>query len=145
MTEFLSTYIIMCCYILDAVYVWMKVVVVSRLCEQTVKEAKEIIQIIHVCSIHNSDTELKNELVQFSLQVSLSEMDREDTHLFWLNDTFVTRVGCSFHFLLFRSFSDFLLQSIGTVATYLVVVIQWNEASRSIDSSGTNETMAVHS
>ncbi|XP_076287733.1 uncharacterized protein LOC143212644 isoform X2 [Lasioglossum baleicum] len=126
MTEFLSTYIIMCCYILDAVYVWMKVVVVSRLCEQTVKEAKEIIQIIHVCSIHNSDTELKNELVQFSLQVSLSEMDREDTHLFWLNDTFVTR-------------------SIGTVATYLVVVIQWNEASRSIDSSGTNETMAVHS
>ncbi|XP_076378982.1 uncharacterized protein LOC117223918 [Megalopta genalis] len=94
-------------YVLDAIYTWLKVAVTCYFCEKSAKEAKQIVYIIHSCSIHNSDVELRNELTQFCLQVSLAEMDTNDTHLFWLNDVYI-------------------LQSIGGIFTYFLIMIQWS-------------------
>ncbi|XP_078036490.1 uncharacterized protein LOC144469764 [Augochlora pura] len=95
-------------YTFDACYVWLKIVATCYICEKTAKEAKQIVHIIHVCSIRNFNIELKNELIQFCLQISLTEMDCKDTHLFWLND-------------------GFILQSLGGIFTYLLVLIQWSQ------------------
>ncbi|XP_078038648.1 uncharacterized protein LOC144470923 [Augochlora pura] len=95
-------------YLFDATYAWLKVVVTCYMCERTVKEAKQIVHIIHVCSIHNSEVELKNELLQFCMQISLTEVNCKYTHLFWLNDAFI-------------------LQSVGSIFTYFLVMVQWSQ------------------
>ncbi|XP_033332413.2 uncharacterized protein LOC117223924 [Megalopta genalis] len=109
------------CYLLDTMYAWLKVVVTCYFCEKTAKEAKQIVHIIHVCSIHNSDIGLKNELVQFCQQVSLTEVNLETRHLFRLND-------------------GFILQSMGSIFTYFLIMIQW---SQMVDVHGSSSNLTA--
>ncbi|XP_078037718.1 uncharacterized protein LOC144470449 [Augochlora pura] len=111
----------LCLYVLDGVYLWLRVAITCYFCEKTAKEAKRIIHIIHICSVHNSDIELKNELIQFRLQISITMTDCKDKHLFWLNDSFI-------------------LQSVGGIFTYFLFMIQW---SQTLDVSKSNSTSTL--
>ncbi|XP_076288152.1 uncharacterized protein LOC143212826 isoform X2 [Lasioglossum baleicum] len=109
-------------YVIDAFYVWLKVVAVCLLCEKTDNEAKQAAQILQVCSIHNSDFELQHELIQFSVQISLSELDNKKPRLFPLNYMFVVR-------------------SMGAVFTYLLVMIQCDLGLNVVSSFSSNSTL----
>ncbi|XP_076683422.1 uncharacterized protein LOC143376702 [Andrena cerasifolii] len=94
--------------IVDSLYNCMKITVASYICECTIKQANRIIEIIHCCSVHEFDTEMRDELLQFSLQISLSQLGDSRSHFFRLNYTFLR--GC-----------------ISFVTTYLVIMIQWSQ------------------
>ncbi|XP_078037702.1 uncharacterized protein LOC144470446 [Augochlora pura] len=106
--------------VLNTFYVWLRVAVTCYFCEKTAKEAKKIVHIMHVCTIHNTDVELKNELLQFCLQISFAGMDCENVHLFRLNDSFI-------------------LQSMGGIITYSLIMIQWS-VSLGVFESWSNST-----
>ncbi|XP_078051464.1 uncharacterized protein LOC144477612 [Augochlora pura] len=56
----------LCFYMCDACYAWLKMVLTCYYCEKTAKQAQQIVHIIHACTIHNSDIELKNEVRMMS-------------------------------------------------------------------------------
>ncbi|XP_078039955.1 uncharacterized protein LOC144471607 [Augochlora pura] len=97
--------------VVDSLYVWMKIFVMSYLCENTVKETKNVVEIIHECSITDFDTELKDEILQFSLQLSLNQIGNTKSEFFRLGFTFIR-------------------QCVSSITTYLVILIQWTQTSQ---------------
>ncbi|XP_078051280.1 uncharacterized protein LOC144477430 [Augochlora pura] len=112
--------------VIDSLYVWMKIVVVSHVCENTVKETRKAVQIIHQSAISDIDTDLKDEILQFSLQLSLHHIGSTQFDFFSLNFNFVR-------------------QCISSITTYLVILIQWTQAVDPDDSPlSSNTTDAAH-
>ncbi|XP_076288155.1 uncharacterized protein LOC143212828 isoform X2 [Lasioglossum baleicum] len=95
--------------VLDILYTSTKIVVVCYVCEDTVKEMKKVVEIIHECSISDFDVELKDEILQFSLQLSLNDVCSTKSDFFRLN-------------------FSFMRQCISSITTYLVIMIQWAQS-----------------
>nr|XP_033332372.1 uncharacterized protein LOC117223889 [Megalopta genalis] len=111
--------------VMDSLYVWMKIFVMSYVCENTAKETKNVVEIIHECSITDFDTELKDEILQFSLQLSLNQVGNTKSEFFRLN-------------------FNFIRQCVSSITTYLVILIQWTQAIQpDRPSSSVNATKVV--
>ncbi|CAK9818999.1 Putative gustatory receptor 28b [Anthophora quadrimaculata] len=95
-------------YTAEVISYCIKIVIVSYSCEYTTNQANRAIEIIHACSVYEIDTELKDEILQFSLQMSHTQLGKTKSVFFRLNYTFIR--NC-----------------VSFVATYLVIMIQWNQ------------------
>ncbi|XP_076222331.1 uncharacterized protein LOC143174389 [Nomia melanderi] len=105
----------------DPLYMWSKIILVTSICERAAKEANKVIVIIHECSIYDIDTELKDEVSQFSLQISLNQVGDTKCNLLPLNYSFIR-------------------QWISSMTTYLVIMIQWTQSSIDDETKHQNTT-----
>ncbi|XP_053973146.1 uncharacterized protein LOC128873544 [Hylaeus volcanicus] len=84
-------------------------------CECTGSEANKIKEIIHMFSMQEFDEEMKDEILQFSMQVSLSQIGKSKSTFFRLNNVFL------------RSCVSF-------VVTYTIIIMQMSPSFNSRDS-----------
>ncbi|XP_076621647.1 uncharacterized protein LOC143342050 [Colletes latitarsis] len=70
-----------------------KFTLASYSCENTVKQANKIREIINKLSIREFNTEMKDEIRQFSLQISLSQIGSSKSNFFRLNYGFLRGVS----------------------------------------------------
>ncbi|XP_053996971.1 uncharacterized protein LOC128886288 [Hylaeus anthracinus] len=84
-------------------------------CECTGSEANKIKEIIHMFSMQEFDEEMKDEILQFSMQVSLSQIGKSKSTFFRLNNVFL------------RSCVSF-------VVTYTIIIMQMSPSFNSGDS-----------
>ncbi|CAK9827725.1 Putative gustatory receptor 28a [Anthophora retusa] len=106
--ELLDKISVVIVYTVEVISYCAKIIIVSYSCEYTTSQANRAIEIIHACSVYEIDTELKDEILQFSLQMSHTQLGKSKSVFFRLNYTFIR--NC-----------------VSFVATYLVILIQWNQ------------------
>ncbi|CAK9806700.1 Putative gustatory receptor 28a [Anthophora plagiata] len=106
--ELLNELTMVMIYIVDVISYCIKIVIVSYSCEYTTSQANRATEIIHACTVYEIDTELKDEILQFSLQMSHTQLGKSKSVFFRLNYAFIR--NC-----------------VSFVATYLVILIQWNQ------------------
>ncbi|CAK9819001.1 hypothetical protein ANTQUA_LOCUS10003 [Anthophora quadrimaculata] len=80
-------------YTAEVISYCIKIVIVSYSCEYTTNQANRAIEIIHACSVYEIDTELKDEILQFSLQMSHTQLGKTKSVFFRLNYTFIRNVS----------------------------------------------------
>ncbi|CAL7939571.1 unnamed protein product [Xylocopa violacea] len=93
-------------YILDAIIHSVKLVVVSYNCEYTTSQINKVIKIIHASTLYEKSNDIKDEVIQFSLQISCMRVGRLQS--LWLN-------------------YGFICQCVGTMLTNVIVMIQWSD------------------
>ncbi|KOC60042.1 hypothetical protein WH47_09182 [Habropoda laboriosa] len=111
---FLSKLSVITVLLIEVLSYCVKIALVSYNCEYTTNQANRTIEIIHACSVYDIDTELKDEILQFSLQMSHTQLGKSKSAYFRLNYSFIR-------------------DCISFVATYLVIMIQWNQTVYSIN------------
>ncbi|XP_076173357.1 uncharacterized protein LOC143149672 [Ptiloglossa arizonensis] len=83
-----------------------KLVMTCSICEQATREAKKTKSIVHSISLDEFDNEMRDEILQFSLQISLNQLASSKTNILRLN-------------------YDLLRQCLAFVVTYGIFMIQW--------------------
>ncbi|CAL7939574.1 unnamed protein product [Xylocopa violacea] len=95
-------------FFIDATYNFIKLVLVSYNCERTTNRANKAIDMIHACPLYDVDPDLKDEIVQFCLQMSYMQPGKSKSASLWLNYCFIH-------------------QCAAYVLTNLILMIQWSD------------------
>ncbi|CAL7939572.1 unnamed protein product [Xylocopa violacea] len=118
-------------YVLDAANHCAKIGVASYNCEHAANQRNKVIEIIHRSPLYEKDTDIKDEMVQFCLQISYMRIGKVQCTSLWLNYGFICQVGtfCYEIPFIYTKYIEHLLnflQCLGLMLTNLIVMIQWS-------------------
>ncbi|XP_060813632.1 uncharacterized protein LOC132905908 isoform X1 [Bombus pascuorum] len=113
-------------YMLDSVVSTLKIALMSYDCEYTMRQASKTIGNIHAYPVHEGNAELTDEILNFSWQISYTQLEKTK----------------SVHYILNYGFVRYCLNF---VISYLVIMVQW---SQNLIKNGpiliTNETTTLY-